>query len=285
MPRCGCRCRHAVGPARHDQSRGRAVCRVSADGRCRQARAVDARRSSRLPASAILCHAIGNEIPAPMVRWLPRAGRTLPPAVCAASSSLSTLVRWSHTPTTRRRVSAPPFLDLLCFNCIWSHRPFRIYLARLQSLAGDRPLIIARSARQHQAHRVSPGARDRLASLQWRILHSSLVTDEWQRGEYLPTGPGPSAATVSFAAAHWAVTSMFEGAIPTGSSVWLPPGLAGLPGVVVCSHNGGHRIGRCCEAAEARLSGAFELIVVIGSTDGTGQTTEARHPHHPGPHR
>ncbi len=93
---------------------------------------------------AILCYAIGNEIPAPIVRWHGKREverfleRLYWEAKAADPEGLFTYVNYPSTEYLEL-----PFLDLTAFNVfLEDERTFESYLARLQNLSGDRPLLI-----------------------------------------------------------------------------------------------------------------------------------------------
>jgi Glycosyl hydrolases family 2, TIM barrel domain. len=94
---------------------------------------------------ALLCYALGNEIAAPVVRWLGR-GRvesyleSLYWAVKAEDPNA--LVTYVNYPTTE--YLHLPFLDLVTFNVyLESENQLDGYLARLHNIAGDRPLLMS----------------------------------------------------------------------------------------------------------------------------------------------
>src|SRR6266511_893351 len=139
---------------------------------------------------AILCYAIGNEIPAPIVRWhgrhriegfLERLYRA------AKSEDPSALVTYVNYPSTE--YLQLPFLDLVCFN-VFLEQPDRLeaYLARLQNVAEDRPLVMAEIGLDSRRH----GEDEQAVALSWQISTSFLAgcagafvfswTDEWHRG-------------------------------------------------------------------------------------------------------
>jgi len=238
---------------------------------------------------AILCHAIGNEIPAPMVRWLGRArverylGR-----MCRLVKSVDpeAMVTYANYPSAE--YLHLPFLDLLCFNVyLESPATYEAYLARLQNLAGDRPLIMSeigldsiRHTEPHQAY-----------ALQWQLRRAfnggcagAFVyswTDEWHRGgeDVYDWAFGLVRRDRSPKMALRAVTSVFEEQPLPVQDAPAVNTARGWPtfSVVVCSHNGGRRIGRCCEALlKLDYPGDYETIVVDdGSTDGTAQIAES----------
>src|SRR5256884_1129022 len=94
---------------------------------------------------ALLCYALGNEIPSTMARWLGRRKieRYLE-RLCRVikEEDPDGLVTYVNYPTTE--YLQLPFLDLVCFNVyLESQERFEAYLARLQNIAGDRPLIMS----------------------------------------------------------------------------------------------------------------------------------------------
>ncbi len=94
---------------------------------------------------AVLCYVIGNEIPVSIVRWygawrIERFLRRLYRAVKAEAPGA--LVTYVNFPTTE--YLQLPFLDFCCFNVYLEERAkLEAYLAQLQNLAGDRPLVMA----------------------------------------------------------------------------------------------------------------------------------------------
>jgi len=94
---------------------------------------------------ALLCYALGNEIPAQLVRWIGPARierylRELFDAVKAEDPS--GLVTYVNYPSTE--YLQLPFLDLLSFNVYLESRDrLEAYLARLHCLAGDRPVVMS----------------------------------------------------------------------------------------------------------------------------------------------
>src|SRR3989449_9961402 len=94
---------------------------------------------------ALLCYALGNEIPAPIARWLGR--RRIQRYLARLYQVIKDedpggLVTYVNYPTTE--YLELPFLDLVCFNVyLESQEPFDAYVARLQNIAGDRPLVMS----------------------------------------------------------------------------------------------------------------------------------------------
>ena len=213
---------------------------------------------------AVLCYAVGNEIPAPIVRWHGRAAdRALPRAALPrgqgggprrASSPTSTIPRPSTSSCRSSTSSASTS----------SSRPrqsFEAYLARLQNLAGDRPLVMTETrARQPPQRRGGAGA----TRSDWQVRTAFAPgcagafvfawTDEWHRGGCRDRGlglrprrprarePKPALAAVADAFAEAAVLRR------------RAPGRASRSSSA--RHNGAATIAECLDGlARPRLSG------------------------------
>src|SRR5262249_32783014 len=85
---------------------------------------------------AVLCYVIGNEVPAPIVRWYGRrrVERFLERLYRAAKAEdPGGLVTYVNYPTTE--YLELPFIDLVCFNVyLETQETLEAYLARLQNL-------------------------------------------------------------------------------------------------------------------------------------------------------
>jgi O-antigen biosynthesis protein len=228
---------------------------------------------------AVFCYSIGNEIPAPVVRWhgRRRVERYIERLYRAAKAEdPDALVTYVNYPTTE--YLQLPFLDVVCFNVfLESQKPLEAYLARLHNIAGDRPLVLTEIGLDSRTHGEEAQAR----ALDWQVRTAfasgcagAVVfswTDEWHRGGYdiedwdfgLTTRgrrPKPALETVRKAFA--------EGPFPPGVD-W--PRIS----VVVCTHNGSRTIRECCEGLRKLQYPDFEVVVVDdGSTDGTAAIVE-----------
>ncbi len=223
---------------------------------------------------ALLCYAIGNEIPAYMVRWIGRrrVERYLE-AMCDAikAEDPEGIVTYVNYPTTE--YLQLPFLDLVCFNVyLEAESSLRAYLPRLQNIAGDRPLIMSEVGIDSMRN----GEAVQAEVLQWQIraaFECGCVgvfifswTDEWHRGgaevdDWLfgitgrDRSPKPALA---------AVRQAFE-QVPFSSDRHWP-----RVSVVVCSYNGSANIRDTLEGLSKVRYPDFEVIVVDdGSTDTT----------------
>lgn len=223
---------------------------------------------------SVLCYAIGNEIPASIVRWhgRRRVERFIERLYRAAKSEdPDGLVTYVNYPTTE--YLQLPFVDLVCFNVyLESKERLEAYLARLQNIAVDRPLIITeigldsrRNGEDTQAH-----------VLDWQIRATFAAgcagafvfswTDEWHRGGYdiedwdfgltrRDRHPKPALAAVRKAFTD----------VPFPKSLRWPD-----ISVVVCSYNGERTIRDCFEGLQEQNYPNFEVIVVDdGSIDST----------------
>jgi len=94
---------------------------------------------------AVLCYAVGNEIPSSIVRWHGR--RRIERFIerlytVAKQEDPDRMVTYINYPSTE--YLRLPFLDLVCFNVfLEDEERLEAYLARLQNLAGDLRLVVA----------------------------------------------------------------------------------------------------------------------------------------------
>ena len=225
---------------------------------------------------ATLMFALGNEIPAGIVRWLgyrriERFLRELYESVkTAAPDSLFTYVNFPPT----------EHLDLECFDVcgfnVYLHREpdLRGYLARLQHLAGARPLLLAEAGADSVREGLEGQARITTMHLRAAFMEGSCGaivyswTDEWWRGGRSVDDwafglvddarqPKPALAAVSQAFAEAPVS-------PRDSTHW--PKVS----VVVCAFNAADTIDDCLSSLTRLTYPSFEVIVVNdGSRDRT----------------
>ena len=226
--------------------------------------------------SAVLCYAVGNEIPAPVVRWhgkrrIERFIQKLCTAVKSADeAALTTYVNY---PTTE--FLELPFLDFVSFNVYLELRErFASYLSRLQNLAGERPLVLAELGLDSRQNGESAQAH----SIGWQIAAgfeggcAGVVvfawTDEWFRGgqQIIDWDFGITTRERRAKEALRAVSARFA-SVPFQLDLHWPQ-----ISVVVCSYNGALTI----DETLARLGNLdypdFEIIVV---DDGSADQTSA----------
>jgi glycosyltransferase involved in cell wall biosynthesis len=224
---------------------------------------------------AILCFAIGNEIPSSIVRWYGR--RRIEWFLAdlynvAKSAHPESLVTYVNYPTTE--YLQLPFLDLVCFNVYLEEREsFESYMARLHNIAGERPLLMAEIGLDSLRN----GEDAQAASLAWQVQSAfssgcagAFVyawTDEWHRGgediEDWDFGlttrdrrPKPSL---------FAVRNAFT-EIPFSHTIAWPK-----ISVIVCSFNGSRTIRDTMRGIEALDYPEYEVICV---NDGSKDSTE-----------
>jgi O-antigen biosynthesis protein len=139
---------------------------------------------------ALLCYALGNEIPSSVARWLgaKRIERYLKRMFDAAKAQdPDGIVTYVNYPTTE--YLQLDFLDFLAFNVYLEDREdFAVYLARLHHLAGARPLLMSEIGLDSLRNGVDEQARS-LASQVRTTFESGCAgafifswTDEWHRG-------------------------------------------------------------------------------------------------------
>jgi O-antigen biosynthesis protein len=223
---------------------------------------------------AVLCYAVGNEIPAPIVRWhgRRRVGRYLG-RLCEAvkSEDPDGLVTYVNFPSTE--YLELPFLDLACFNVyLEAQKPLEDYLARLQNLAGERPLVMAEVGLDSRRN----GEQEQARVLRWQVETVAAAgcagafvfawTDEWHRGghDIEDWDFGLTRRDRSPKPALEAVAEAFGEMPPRAEESW--PGIS----VVVCSCNGARTLPDCLEGLAQLRYPNYEVIVVNdGSTDRT----------------
>ena len=221
---------------------------------------------------AVLCYAVGNEIPAATVRWLgPRRVERFLARLAAVTreNDPGGLVTYVSYPSTEYLEC--PFADLVSFNVyLESLERFEAYLPRLQNLAGDRPLLITELGLDSLRH--GPEAQAALIEAQIRSTFAwgaagafaYAWTDEWHRGGEdvsdwdfglvrRDRSPKPALAAVSRAYRELP----FRANEPT-------PRIS----VVVCTYNGSRTLRDCLAGVAALDYPDVDAIVVDdGSTD------------------
>ena len=233
---------------------------------------------------AVLAFALGNEIPAGVVRWhgrvrVERFLRSLyHDAKEAAPDALFTYVNFP--PTEFLDLS---FFDICAFNIYLHHEPeLRAYLARLQHIAGQKPLLLAEagadSLREGQAGQAEITAMQLRAAFEEGACGAIAFawTDEWWRGGHpvddwafglvdRERRPKPAAAAVAAAFDAAPFSRQAQRAWPRVS-------------VVVCAYNADDTLEDCLSSLDKLTYPDFELILVNdGSKDRTGEIARA-HP-------
>ncbi len=223
---------------------------------------------------AVLCYAIGNEIPAPIVRWYGhrRVERFLGRlAVAVRDEDPEGLITYVNYPSTE--YLELPFLDIASFN-VYLEQTNRLeaYLARLHNVAGDRPLVLSEIGLDSRRNGLSGQARalNKQIRTAFRDGCAGLFvfswSDEWHRGG-AQIDDWDFGLTSRDGSPKLAMLLVREALAETP----FPPGTRWPRiSVVVCSLNGGRTIRDCMEALTRLEYPDFEVIVVNdGSTDST----------------
>jgi GT2 family glycosyltransferase len=242
-----------------------------------RARAEAIRLSLRATAGhpALLAIAIGNEVPASIVRWYGRRRiedwlRRL--ADLCRVESPDTLVTYVSYPTTE--YLELPFVDFHAFNVYLEVRErFSAYLARLHNLADERPLVMAELG----VDSLRQGEKRQAESVEWLVRESfdsgcagAFVfgwTDEWFRGgeEIRDWAFGLTTRERRPKPALHALCGIYAAA-----SIVPAPDDAPRVSVVCCSYNGEPTIRDTLEGLARLDYPDYEVIVVDdGSTDAT----------------
>lgn len=221
---------------------------------------------------AILCYTIGNEIPAPIVRWygkekIERFIKQLYDEV--KSINENALVTYVNYPTTE--YLELDFLDFYCFN-VYLETPEKLgsYLSRLHSLSGNKPLVLAEIGLDSMRN----GLQKQAETMVWQTetifakgcagIFVFAWTDEWWRGGTEITdwdfglcdrqrNPKPALASLS----------KVLKAVPFSYNYTLPHIT-----VVVCTYNGSSTIERCLNGILNLDYPHYDVVVINdGSTD------------------
>jgi GT2 family glycosyltransferase len=233
---------------------------------------------------AVLLFALGNEIPASIVRWHGRERiqqflREVYDEAKAAAPDC-TLSYVNYPPTEYLDL---PFLDVHAFN-VYLHDEgnLRRYIARLQLIAGNKPLLLAEAGADSIRH-----GEDEQAALTSMQLRASFAegaagaiafawTDEWWRGGYeiddWAFGLVDKARRPKRALA--AVTKLFAEAPFSQETQAQWPKVS----VVICAYNAASTLEDCLSSLDCLTYPNFEVVIVNdGSKDATGDIAR-RHP-------
>jgi len=235
---------------------------------------------------AIFGYLLGNEIPSSMVRWLgaKRVTEFVEHLVnIARREDPRALYSYASYPPTEYLL--PQNVDFLTFN-VYLHRreDFERYLARLQNLAEDKPLIMGefgmdtiRHTEEEQAEMIGwhldAVVRGGLAGT---ILYA--WTDEWHRGgmDILDWAFGLVKRDRTPKKALETVRGFYgkTGSITDGAPLQRVPKVS----VIVCSYNGGQTLEACLRSLKKVNYSDYEVVLVDdGSTDNTKEIVS----HHP----
>lgn len=223
---------------------------------------------------AIFAYCVGNEIPPDIVRWCGpgRVGRFLDGLIAMVkeleADALCTYA--NYPPTEYLRVSRA---DFVAFNVyLHDRRAYRNYLARLQMLAGDQPLVLSECG----VDSLREGSDRQAELLEWQIeeaFRAGLagivvfsLTDEWHRG---------GCAVLDWAMGLTTRDRQPKPAFATVQRQYHRAPVFPLPrsprvSVVVASYNGARTLPECLASLQRLQYPDYEVILVDdGSTDET----------------
>jgi GT2 family glycosyltransferase len=229
---------------------------------------------------ALLGIAVGNEIPAPVVRWYGhRRIEKHIERLCriVKRNDPNTLVTYANYPTTE--YLELPFLDFVSFNVyLDSADRFDAYMSRLQNIAGERPLImseIGMDSVHHGEARQAGLLVEKIDAVFGAGAAGMFIfnwTDEWFRHGMeihqwkfglVDRHRKPRIALDAVASAYRSVPRKQADALPRVS-------------VVICSYNGAATIRQTIEHALKLDYPDYEIIVVNdGSTNNVAEIASA----------
>jgi glycosyltransferase involved in cell wall biosynthesis len=225
---------------------------------------------------AVFAFSVANEIPPDIVRW--SGARAVADFIDllvqeAKGVDAESLCTFTNYPPTE--FLQPQGIDFLCFNVYLHHRQsFRNYLARLQMLAGPKPLLLG----EFGMDSLREGEAGKCAFLEWQIeevfrggLAGAIVfgfTDDWWRnGQPVQDwAMGLTTRERQPKDSFWSAQKMF------GAAPHFPLSRYPKVSVVVASYNGERTLKTCLDSLCRLNYPDYEVILVDdGSTDGTPQ--------------
>lgn len=233
---------------------------------------------------AIFGYLVGNEIPCSMVRWL--GARRVTEFVehlisVARATDPRALYSYASYPPTEYLL--PQNVDFYSFNVyLERQRDFEKYLARLQNLAGDKPLVFG----EFGLDTMRKGEDMQVEVLKWHL--ESVVrggaagtiffswTDEWFTGghEILDWEFGLVTRDRKPKKAFYMLQEFMSGGRSVTDHVALPS--YPMVSVIVCSYNGGKTLKDCLESLDEVNYPNFEIVLVDdGSKDDTQELVAA----------
>jgi cellulose synthase/poly-beta-1,6-N-acetylglucosamine synthase-like glycosyltransferase len=224
---------------------------------------------------ALLCYAIGNEIPSAIVRW--HGHRRIEKFIeklywIAKEEDPQGLVTYVNYPTTE--YLQLPFLDLAYFNVYLESRDtLAAYLYRLQNISGEKPLIMGEIGIDSNRN----GNLTQAIVLDWQIRSAFMAgcagsfvfswTDEWHCGgcDIEDWDFGITTRDRKSKPALTSVRKAYSEVPFKGRFDW--PSLS----VIVCTFNGSKTIGDALEALSKLDYPNYEVLII---NDGSNDKTE-----------
>ena len=224
---------------------------------------------------AILALSVVNEIPSDIVRYVGRGKieEFIDELVATAKAEApDCLVTFANYPTTE--YVNPQAVDFVTYNVyLHDENVFRNYLARLQNIAGDKPLMIGEYGIDTYGEHTPESQAAILANQVQAVFDEGLVgtfifsfTDDWFRHGYQIDNWafGLTTRDRTPKPAFAAVREVFK-RVPQTADVKLP-----MCSIVICSYNGASTVESCLKSMERLKYPKYEVIFVDdGSTDNT----------------
>jgi len=225
---------------------------------------------------ALFAISVVNEIPADLVRFMGR--KAIEDFIddlvdIARAEAPACLITFANYPTTE--YLRPSRIDFVCFNVyLHDENVFRNYLARLQNIAGEKPLMLG----EYGIDTIREQSEERQAEILVKhvkaVFEEGLVgtfifgfTDDWFTHGYQVDDWAFGLVTVDRQPkpSFGAVQAIFK-KVPHTTDLPLP-----MCSVVICSYNGGSTLESCLRSMEKlRYPDFYEVILVDdGSTDNT----------------
>lgn len=233
---------------------------------------------------AVLGFFVGNEIEATLVRWLePRKVKRLLEDLIDAGRTIDPKALFAYANYPSTEYLNPDNADFLAYN-IYLEREEDLgrYLARLQNIAGDRPLLVSEFGadslnlgRAEQARIVDFGTGAAFAAGCIGAVVFAF-TDEWYRGGKDVRGWdfGMVTRERETKPAGEALTARYSNI--TTAADCLPLARTPKISVIICTHNGAATLRACLESGTKLNYPDYELIVVDdGSIDATEEIAKA----------
>lgn len=222
---------------------------------------------------SILFYSVGNEIPASVVRW--HGHRKIENFLFRLYKAIKSedpdgLVTYVNYPSTE--YLELPFLDLVCFNVyLESREQLESYLPKLQTIAGNRPLIMSEVGMDSLRN----GLEKQAEILEWQVetaFHAGCAgafvyawTDEWYRSgeDVLDWNFGLTTRDREPKPALASIRRAYSNVPFSADQVWP------MVSVVVCTYNGYRTLPETLTGLKQLEYPNFEVVVIDnGSNDG-----------------
>ena len=236
--------------------------------------------------NAVFGYLVGNEIPSTMVRWLgPRQVTEFVENLINIGREEDDSALFSYASYPPTEYLLPQNSDFVTFN-VYLHRQsdFESYLARLQNLAEEKPLLLGEFGMDTIRH----SEDDQAEMLRWHIesvvrggLAGTTIyawTDEWFRGgqEITEWAFGLVRRDRTPKLSYSTVKELFanDGSMTRKVRLRRYPKVS----VVVCSYNGAKTLDRCLESLQRLEYPDYEVILVDDGSKDQTQQIATRHP-------